>query len=332
MKNQILISMLILFSFNIQAQDYWIEKSFTDSVSINNIAINSVNEIFVTATYYDPDIQWWIGLVYYSNDDGNTWIIKTPYYNFHEIIDVLIDSEDNIYLGTWTGGIYKSVDSGNTWEEKNSGLTNICPTSLAINSEGWLYAGHFWGGGIDYSENGGDEWIQINYPLYGCGVRGLGIGLNDYIFVDASNYSVDNGNTWSTIDEGLSVSVLINQVWYSFNTNNEVFLGTVEGIYYLYSCDSTWEKILSTDGYVYDIIINSENKIYAGSSDGVFYSENNGQDWQLINEQFSSFPPGKFSFDSDGYLWAVGSNVIYKSKYIINKKFRECKNLPKSTF
>jgi photosystem II stability/assembly factor-like uncharacterized protein len=320
MKQIVLTSIALLFIlFKVSASESWELKNFPDSVRINGIAINSNNEVFIIARYMpdEDDIFSAVGVVYLSNDDGDTWTQLIDSDWFPVINDILIDQEDNIYLSTWYGaGIYKSENNGVNWEGKGLGLSNEVPTFLSINSEGTIYAGQFWGGGIDYSLNGGDEWLPTNYPA-SSGVKGLGISMTDYIFTDGGFYSTDGGNTWITKNDGLPDHVLINQVCYTYNMDNEIFLGTVEGIYYLSSLNSSWEKVLSTSGYVSDIIVTSDNSIYAGTNEGVFYSSNNGQDWQNINNLFNSTTPSMFCFDKEGYLWATANNAIYKSQEIL---------------
>lgn len=318
MKRIIILSTALFFIlFEAYAIDSWVLKNFPDSVTINGLEINSSNEIFVIAGYLsDEDEACPVGVVYHSNDDGNNWTqIITPEW-FPEILDILIDNEDNIYLGTWYGGVYKSENNGVTWEAKGDGLSNSVPVFLSISSEGVLYAGQFWGGGIDYSLNGGNEWSQTNHPS-NSGIKGLGVGINDYVFSDGGLYSPDGGVSWHYNNVGLSDYTLLNQVCYAFNQTNEVYLGSVEGIYYLSTVASSWEKILSTEGYVLDIIISSQNKIYAATNEDVFISNNNGQDWDNISNQFISTTPQKFCFDNEGYLWAVSRNEIYKSQNVL---------------
>ncbi len=309
------IILLKLVSFNLYANDAWVIKNFPDSVNIVDIAVNSINEIFVATTYQpNPDV-WPSGLFYYSSDDGNSWTQLLEVGKFSEIMDILIDADDNIYLGTWFGSLYKSIDHGFSWERKDNGLSNFAPVYLSINSIGTIYAGQYVMGDLDYSVNGGDLWIQTNYSS--SGIRGLGICHNDNIFVDGGKYSRDNGNTWITIDSGLSEIALINTVCYGFNNDNEAFLGSCDGLYSFSSVDSVWLKVLSTNNYITDFIISSENEIYVGTRQATFFSGNNGHDWQNIDDQFSNEPPHTFCFDAEGYLWAVSDRTIYKSQSVI---------------
>jgi hypothetical protein len=309
------IAFLLLGKAN--ATNTWTLKNFPDSVTINGIATNSMNEVFVTAYYWDEGDDYTVGIAYKSTDDGNTWeqIIHSEY--FPSIMDILIDIQDNIYLGTWYGGcIYKSVDHGNTWESYENGLSNCVPVYLSITSKGVLYAGQEWGAGIDYSVNGGETWQPTNHPSNG-GIKGLGVSMNDYLFSDGGTYSSDGGNTWHTNNAGFSDYALWNNVRYAFNKNDEAFAGTVEGVYYLGSIDASWEKTLSTDGYILGLITTSQNEVFAATNDDIFYSANNGQNWENINNQFSDSKPRKFCFDKEGYLWAASENQIYKSNAIL---------------
>lgn len=317
MKRIILLPLALFFLlFEANATESWVLKNFPDSVTIKDLEINSANEIFVIASYYSGE-PWPVGVVYRSGDDGNNWIqIISPSDHFPEIMDILIDDDDNIFLGTMYGGVYKSENNGASWEVKADGLSNSVPTFLSINSAGVLYAGQYWGGGIDLSANGGNAWSPTNHPSNG-GIKGMGIGLDDYIFSDGGLYSPDGGVSWYYHNDGLSGHALLNRVCYAFNNSNEVFLGSVEGIYYLSSLDSSWIKILSTEGFISDIIVSSQNTIYSATIGDIFFSSNNGQDWITINHQFISSLPQKFCFDNDGYLWAASGTEIYKSQSVL---------------
>ncbi|MBE0663477.1 MAG: hypothetical protein IH597_13550 [Bacteroidales bacterium] len=313
--NVLLIALFVFFEA--YATDSWVLKNFPDSVNISGLAINAANEIFVIASYQSDSGAWPVGVAYRSSDDGNNWIQIVPTGSIPEIMDILIDYEDDIYLGIWFGGLYKSEDNGATWEEKGNGMSNNLPVYLSINSVGVIYAGHFLGGGIDYSLNGGEEWHSTNHPT-NTSIIGLGIGPDDYIFSDGGLYSPDGGESWHYNNSGLSDVVLINQVCYAFNNTNQVFLGTVEGIYYLSSIDAAWVNVFSINASVRDIIVSSQNTIYAATYADVFYSMNNGQDWENINDQFTGSPPQRFCFDNEGFLWAASGNEVYKSQHIVN--------------
>ncbi len=317
MKRIITLSIALLFLlFKAYGTESWVLKNFPDSVLITGLEINSANEIFVIAGYTITE-PWFVGVVYRSSDDGNNWVqIVSPSDHFPEILDILIDNDDNIYLGTFYGGIYKSINNGATWVEKSIGLSNTVPVFLSKSSEGVLYAGQFYGGGIDYSLNGADEWNQTNHPS-NSGIKGLGVGRDDYIFSNGGIYSGDGGVSWHYNNVGLSGYTLLNRVCYAFNETNEIFLGSIDGIYYLSSIDSSWEKILSTSGYVLDIISTSQNTIYAATNQDVFFSVNNGQDWEILSDQFINSKPQKFCFDNEGYLWAASGNEIYKSQNVL---------------
>lgn len=317
MKRIFLLPIVLFFLFfKAYGTDSWVLKNFPDSVTIQGLGINSVNEIFVIALYY-TDEPWPVGVAYRSSDDGNNWMqIITPFDRFLEIFDILIDDNDHIYLGTMYGGVYKSVDNGITWEEKSEGLSNTVPVYLSKSSEGVFYAGQYWGGGIDYSTNGGNEWNPTNFPS-NSGIKGMGVCKDDYIYANGGIYSADGGVSWETNNIGITGNALLNQVCYAFNESNEVFLGSINGIYFLSSIDSSWERLLLTSGYILDIIVTSQNTIYASANGVVFFSINKGQDWDNISDQFISTIPQEFCFDKDGYLWAASGTEIYKSQHIV---------------
>ena len=75
----------------------------------------------------------------------------------------MINSENEIYAATNNNGVYISTNNGDTWNQLNTGLTTNKTYSLAVNSNGYLFAGTY-GNGVFRSINSTITNSVENYP------------------------------------------------------------------------------------------------------------------------------------------------------------------------
>ena len=66
------------------------------------------------------------------------------------------------------GGVYRSTDDGDNWVEINHGVIQTDVRALAINANGHIFAGTYFGGGVFRSTDDGDSWTPVNEGL-DCG-------------------------------------------------------------------------------------------------------------------------------------------------------------------
>jgi photosystem II stability/assembly factor-like uncharacterized protein len=81
--------------------------------------------------------------------------------------------------------MFRSSDSGQTWEKINKGLLAFYIRTLAISSNGHIFAGaDFVGGagGVYRSTDNGESWVEINHDDITVDVRALAINANGHIF------------------------------------------------------------------------------------------------------------------------------------------------------
>src|SRR6186713_790956 len=74
---------------------------------------------------------------------------------------IVINSEQQVYIGTRGGGVYHSSDNGSTWNQVNNGLTAKDVWAIAVNQNSDLFAGTSGGGAFRSTDNGAN-WTQIN--------------------------------------------------------------------------------------------------------------------------------------------------------------------------
>ena len=61
--------------------------------------------------------------------------------------------------------MFRSTDNGESWTEINNGITVPFIISLVTNSNGDIFAGADFGGGIFRSTDNGDSWTPVDNGL-----------------------------------------------------------------------------------------------------------------------------------------------------------------------
>ncbi len=179
-------------------------------------------------------------------------------------------------LGLGGGGVYRSTNNGGNWTQ--IGWTFALVWSLAINSSGHIFAGHY-GGGVYRSTDNGEHWTEINSGLTSLTgklyVLSLAINSSGHVFAALGEggvfRSTDNGTNWTEIRNGLMhiVNVL------AINSSGQIFAGTKRGgVYRSTDNGGNWTQINTglTNSYVWSLAINSSGHIFAGTDSGVFRS------------------------------------------------------------
>ncbi len=80
--------------------------------------------------------------LYRSSDQGVSWI-RAKDFGAVTLGTIDVDHNDNLYVTIADSGVIHSTDYGNTWFVMNEGLSNRRIRSLAVGSDGYLYAGTY---------------------------------------------------------------------------------------------------------------------------------------------------------------------------------------------
>ena len=134
------------------------------------------------------------GGIYASTDKGGTW-------TFSPVVDAFVYSlaftnASTIVAGTG-GGIYVSIDGGISWVQRNTGLSQGIILSVAVDPQGYLYAGALHGGvykstqiltGVEEKQRSAVSFgLMQNYP-------------NPFNPVTVIRYSVPVGQSFLTVN------------------------------------------------------------------------------------------------------------------------------------
>jgi len=141
-----------------------------------------------------------------STDDGQTWTqIGQSSFTGRIPITIAFDKAGSIYVGT-NDGLFKSTNLGQDWAAKNQGLMNTNISSLAVNSQGHVFAGTY-GGGVHRSTNNADTWVQEVDGMDDLTVRALAIDSHGYLYAGTDNGGGVYRTAYSTTAPALPVAL-----------------------------------------------------------------------------------------------------------------------------
>ncbi len=99
------------------------------------------------------------GLIYLSEDMGDSWISINDGVMHDEVSTVLPINDNTVFMGTSGNGVFRTTDAGNSWVECNTGIINTSVSKLEVIGDK-LYT--FVGNKIVYSADGGETWLPVN--------------------------------------------------------------------------------------------------------------------------------------------------------------------------
>lgn len=257
-----------------------------------------------------------------STNNGNSWT-----YSYPQTVQIkpastpFFDDYNYIYFPTDGKGVLFSSDYGDNWSELNVGLGNKSVRAITKVDNRFLYAG---GDNAIYkcdSWAAYPYWYSTGLPL--AGVKRIAVNDDNTIFTCAwgVNRSFDGGQSWETINNGLSI---LDVRAIAIKNDGTIFLGC--GMYdYAYpnacifrSTDNGNSWVVLENGIQRDdveaLTIDDEGNIYAGNVYGVYKSTNNGDSWVNIGGGVFRTKRG-LEFNSVGDLFLASysnGNALWK--------------------
>jgi photosystem II stability/assembly factor-like uncharacterized protein len=224
-----------------------------------------------------------LGLIYYSQDFGKSWLISTAtnYLGITSLTSIGNKLFASAFVNMYGGGIYLSNDNGLTWS--SSGLTGISASSL-LPLGSYLLAGT--DNGIYISHDEGASWSQSNISSRIRKLTYTGSILLAY--TDNSIYkSADTGKSWVSTSaelDGLGITS-------ACGIGNVLFAGTIKkGVLRSTDSGSTWLPVndVILDTAVTMLSVNGSH-IFAGTDNsGLFESPDSGKTWSRNDSGMTS--------------------------------------------
>jgi photosystem II stability/assembly factor-like uncharacterized protein len=304
-----IILVLILSGF-IQSQNFWQQTNGPLGGSTGGIAENSMNELFIGATYYNPT------KVFKSINNGQRWFDT---YNGVQGVEpevMVIGYDDYIFFSGYATSIVRSTNNGESWQQYIIPWPNNDIYELHVASNNYVFAGiaGFPSISILLSTNNGDSWedksVPINTNVYAIA------SFQNKVFTGTSGngvyYSTNYGNSWtqSSLDTNYIASLAV-------SSSGNVFAGTFSGLIYK-SADSggNWDILHGIWGYecVSTIMTQVPGYIFVGlgrwlslsSGEAIFRSTDEGETWTLVNNGiYTSAGIVELISTSNGYIYAT---------------------------
>ncbi|MBE0572762.1 MAG: T9SS type A sorting domain-containing protein [Ignavibacteriaceae bacterium] len=241
--------------------------------------------VWITPNGYIFAGCWENGGILLSTDNGDSWN-----YSYPQTVQVrsastpFFDDYNYIYFPTQGKGVLFSSDYGNSWTEFNDGLGNNNVRAVTKTLNQFLFAGGDYGLFKCNSWAGYPYWYSTGLPV--CGVKKIEIDQYDNVFtgVWGVNRSLDEGQSWETINNGLS-NLEVKEM--TIKNDGTIFIGCgINGPCIFRSTDNgnTW-IVIENEIQRHDveaITVDAAGNIYAGNYYGVYKSTNNGDNWVNI--------------------------------------------------
>ena len=218
-------------------------------------------------------------VVYFSDDNGETWINKNSGLPKSITIISITTNENTIDILSKEYGVYSFDFHKNSWKiiptdkiiiEKN-------PTSIALFEKN-IYLGTQLGG-VYYTKDMGKNWKKINDGLHNLAIRRFqNIGNKLFVGTNAGLFSLSkNNNIWE--NEFTSNSMQVNGIT-EFDGN--IYIGTTQGAFTSPIEQKNWKNVLSK--YTLHNISSDDKHIYAMTYNKLLFSKDKGSTWHSLQK------------------------------------------------
>jgi len=294
----------------------WNKVSLTDSGTtyIGDIAISPNGHIFIDAATFTTVYS---NKMYRSTNNGVSWdTVNYPHQS--SITSFISNSENRLFLSGY-GGVYTSDDEGESWKLLNDGLTTNKITSLAINKDGYIFAGTS-NSGVLRSTNSTlnmshDFWRKTSITEQ---VVNLVQNKNGYLF--ATGWPHNGWPVYRSSNGGLSWSKTeISAKFLATGSNGDVCASSSEGLYRSSDDGSSWWKIITPGTKSPSFVgFSQSGKIFLTLTDTLgnneFYiSSDKGNSWNLSNSAIKFIKIRGFATSANGLSFAMTDIGLYRS-------------------
>lgn len=287
---------------------YYVDQWFVDggiaqkggsTLTLSNIIANHTVEVSFSpaGTIYAGTLS---GFVYFSTDNGLTWV-NTTVPSVGNAVNSVFATSSTLYVGSADSKVYYSTNNGVLWNSTTSVPGGAAVNSVfvaTVNSIPTIYVGAQ-NGSVYYSTDG-NTWTATSTNPGSGPVNSIFITPANTIYVGSEDgnvyYSIDNGTHWNGINgPTIPITAPVHNV---FATSNQLYIntrqissnstlppGTID-FEYAYASNSlttanpTWTLLSQI---TYTLFVNSDASVmHAGTQDGYVFSLTTGDELGFI--------------------------------------------------
>lgn len=244
---------------------------------------------------------------------------------------------DLIFIGTGNG-VFVSKDKGKIWT--SFGINQLSKDRNGNSYINWIYidkeerkiyiATSF---GAYYSDIYNPEWKKFFLGTKDESnlVNSLTIDKNTAYLSTNDGFwicNINESNQCNRLNQGLEPDTLsgVYETFYSLKDNDDLFLGTSNGIYSFNKNLSRWENISNgiqklPNGRINarHLLVNKEGNLYASTGSGTYLTSDKGKTWKKISEGIGKnnegFQETFYIYEIKNYLFlATAAGVYYLDK------------------
>lgn len=242
--------------------------------------------------------------VYVSSNNGSTFSEASA---SQTTVQAFAFRGGEILIGTVGRGALRSADGGLTWAEKNEGMLSSIQV-LATSEDGTLYVGT--AGGVYTSNDWGTTWTLRNDGLNSLSIRAFTFDPEGTpiagTFGGAFRWNSET-NRWDNIGPPNNPGIRD----LSYDADGVLYASYFGGLYKFEN--RNWTVLpVNPDGnprQVNTAAIGSDGAIYVGTNFDAFRSDDNGQTWNLLendnNGTLQRFSAQDMVFDDAGRLYVA---------------------------
>ncbi|QQS38161.1 MAG: T9SS type A sorting domain-containing protein [Ignavibacteriales bacterium] len=263
--------------------------------------------------------------IYSSKDEGATWELENTGLTTPYIFSLVTNNHGTLFAGTYDGqiggisyghGVFRSTNDGETWVASNNGLNSSWVNKLAVNKvNNDLYAATINSNAVYRSSDQGMNWIPV---ISNETANAFVFNNNGDVFAAIYNSGIyrssNNGMDWTAINSGLQSGPALKQLKQSdINRKFRRFSREESGLEYTRSSEQQLDNITLN---ITSLCIDGHGTIYAGGYGELYRSVDNGDSWDLIEEELGDGWITSLVFDErNNFYAAVDGNVLQSQDY-----------------
>ncbi len=325
MKNLILILILLILTFSVQAQNWEMLNTGTTSRIYDMSFPAGQNNIGYAAT--GSGLYSGVGTIIKTEDGGDTWTQVYPVSGTADILrSIFFTSVDTGYAGGLNDTFMKTTDGGETWTNITiSSVGDIFHTIDFIDADNGITVANPVGTAssiIYVTADAGATWTVATGLTQG--VYDITYSSADIVVaVGAQNQSIsrstDGGLSWTLVNTGFPTMILLGV---DFAGDYGVAVGSHGDTYISNDAGANWNVTMLQQSGNYEGIhvFNADSTYFGGMYEEIYKTTDGGTTWEIEYDgpEENHFYDIEFTGNGTGFAGLSNGNILRKTVQILD--------------